>query len=155
MIKIAGICGFDLKEVDILTIYRLKLLKNNNSSDERNSQDRTPSIIVKFVPSFTHKDKIFKNYIQMLSRKLALRCDSIGINSHKRIYLNHHLSPELLIVRDKAIAYRKLGVIEKAIPQYNYVKILSNGKWMKIINQQQLQEIDDIYTASLNSHGLS
>lgn len=70
-----------------------------------------------------------------------LSCNLIGLGTNNRIYINHHLSYDLLLVKDKAMDLRREKIMDKVAPRYNLVKINIGGKWFKINNLQQLKNI--------------
>lgn len=137
MKKIAAVSGVDLNSDDISNIYRLR------ESITRTSQGRPnyPLIMVKFTKYSEAKQKIFRNYLKQIGEKIPLRCSQLGMSSSNRIYLNHHLTPLLLRIREQATGLRKLGVIERTIPRYDAIKILLLGKWYSVTTVEQLDKL--------------
>lgn len=133
--RIAACCGVSLKSEDIVNIYRLK----DSITVEHQDRPKYPLIMVKFDEKRAVKQSIYHNYIKLIGQKLPLRLNNLGLNGTNRIYLNHHLSPALLIVRKQATDLKKLGVIERTVPRHDSIKLLINGKWLKINTIQELK----------------
>lgn len=139
MIKMANTCGYDLTPSDISAILRLRRQAPNNGS-QRMSTHKSEAILVKFT-DVTIKDEIFRGYIQNITNKLPITTASLGLTGNQRIYINQHLSSELVKVKMRAVKLKELKKISKVTACYNVVKILVDNEWKKVYNTTQLQKL--------------
>lgn len=65
----------------------------------------------------------------------------IGLGNNKRLYINHHLSRELLQVKDKSLGLKRRNVIQKVNARYNAVRIVINNTAHKVYNINELGSI--------------
>lgn len=133
--KIAACCGVMLKPQDVVNIYRLR----ESITVEHSGLLKHPLIMVKFDERSSVKQSIFQNYVKMIGRKAPLRVDQLGYTNTNRICLNHHLSPTLLNIRKQASDLRKLGLIERTVPRHDSIKLLINGKWIRVTTVQDFE----------------
>lgn len=135
MIKLANSCGCDISPTNIVSISRLRRNKENQDASSISN-----AILVKFI-DVSIKDDIFRGYIKTITNKTPITSSTIGTGGNHRIFINQHLSPELMKVKMKAVKLKQLKMISKISASYNMVRIYKDDKWMKIYDINQLEEL--------------
>lgn len=138
--KVANACGSDLNPTDIASVMRLQTKPTTNPLSTPNRPRSNDTILVKFVDT-TVKDSIFDGYIKMLTDKKPLISTYIGFEGNTRIYLNQHLSPDLIKVKMRAVKLKEARIISKVSAAYNVVKVQYKDKWHKLYSFEQLQTL--------------
>lgn len=147
ILKVCSALGVETHSQNISIAIRLNKRQTQNTSTTSNTQHQIPAILVKFCDSAI-KDEIFDAYIAKITNKAPLTQQAIGYRSMQRIYVNHHLSPELANLKKKAIDLKKQGKISKVNARYNTIRINVNNKWFKVDSPEALDEIFEINNAS-------
>lgn len=162
VIKIGGACGVQLSLADMKSVHRIQKLRSQ--SRERTQpvrQKREAPILIKFVDNSNAREKLFLRYLELLGKGTPLRCSSIGLETGTRIYVNHHLSPELVQTRNRAITLKKAGIVKRVTPRYNVVRVEIGNQWYKagtvealknIVRQELKQDMDDLIPPSNRTH---
>lgn len=132
--KVANACGSDITHTDIASVIRLRKKPTDQSQQTRANS----TLLVKFI-DVTIKDDIFGGYIRTLTNKRPLTSSSIGTGGNTRVYINQHLSPELVRIKMKAVKLKETKAIAKVAASYNVVKVLYKEKWHKLHTMQQLE----------------
>ena len=136
IMKIGAVSGVEINSKNIKSVHRMR----SKSSDSREQPTDSP-ILVKFYDKDDTKANLFMRYIGLIGKKTPLTCHSIGFQSQRRIYIDHHLSPELADIKYKAIALKKANLVKNVIARYNVIKIHVNEEWISINNVQKLNEL--------------
>lgn len=135
IIRLAHACGYELSSSDIVSVMRLKQNRTQGQIEPRKPSSN--AILVKLA-DVSIKDDLFSCYINNVNNKTPITTAGIGASGSKRIYINQHLSPELVKVKLKAVKLKELKIIDKLTACYNVIKIFKNGIWHKIYNTHQL-----------------
>lgn len=135
VIKLANSCGCDISSMDIVSATRLR-----RNTENQNASAISNAILVKFV-DVSIKDNIFKGYIGTITNKAPITSSVIGTGGNHRIFVNQHLSPELMKVKMRAVKLKQLKMISKISANYNMVRIYKDENWIKIYDINQLEEI--------------
>lgn len=138
--KIGSACGTLVTPASIVQVYRMKNKTPLNVNAQSNANAKPSPILVRFNDASHMKDTLFLKYLEMMTRSLPLKCNMIGFNFNTRIYINQHLSNQLLQVKDKAILLKKIGIVQKVTPRYNHVHVQIRDKRYKLLNYNQLDE---------------
>jgi len=130
---------------DIEEVLRLKTKSKPgpapNTIDGQTSQrSETPPILVKFLAEST-KNALFDGYLELVRIKKFLKCSAIGLQYERRIYVNHHLSPMLRKIQDRAILLQKANIFEKVNARNNAISVKIGGKWTLITTEAQLEKL--------------
>lgn len=136
--RIGNACGTVVVPPSICEVHRIK---KKGSINEATDKKRPPAIFVRFTDNNKVKDDLFFNYLALIARNSPLTCKMVGINANNRIFINQHMSNSLLLVKDKAVYLKKLGIVQKVTARYNFVKISLNNNWHKIHDILQLRQI--------------
>lgn len=137
--KIGAVCGVEVKQDHIKSVHRMKRQTKSGSTQPGKSTDCP--ILAKFSEKDDIKSTFFMKYIGLIGKKTPLTCQAIGAQSTKRIFIDHHLSPELSEIKWKAIALKKANLIQNVIARYNIIKIHVENVWHSINNEQRLYEL--------------
>jgi len=141
IVKISQACNVILPANSIEEIQRLKTnLKKGPPPGGSSNQQEGSTILVKFRTE-SEKNKLFEGYINRIKDKQFLRCSSIGYTSDRRIFVNHHLSPALRKVHDRALLLMKANVIEKVNSKSHAISVKIKEKWHSIITEEQLNQL--------------
>lgn len=127
-------CNMDPDSIVIVTRLRNRVSSaSSSSSGSSNSLSRpaSNSLLVKFT-DVTVKDDLFKNYILSVTKKLFVMGKDIGLVTNPRIYINHHLSPDLTRIKLKASEMKKAGLLSKINARYDCIKVFVNESWHKV-----------------------
>lgn len=141
VIRIGAACGINIEKGQVSATHRLR--KRADKDNDRSSSDM---ILVKFKEQSTAKQKLFMSYIALIGQKKPLVGSNIGLDNNRRIYIDQHLSPELLKMKDKALLLKKANVIRKVIPRYNAIRVQVGDKWHQmtsLAHMEQLFQFDD------------
>lgn len=133
IVKLANTCGSDIQLTDIISVFRLKRNATNQNTPS------SSAILVKFI-DVSVKDEIFRGYVKNISNKTLITSAAIGTGGNQRIFINHHLSPELMKAKMIATKLKQRKLISKISANYNVIKIFVNDTWLKIYNVSQLEE---------------
>lgn len=136
VVRFALCLSFVLDPSSINTIIRLR----GKSSSTEAGRPLTNTILMKFFDVST-KDEFFSKYIVSVSKKIFVSASLLGLEGTQRIYVNHHLTPDLAKIKNKATEMKKSGLITKVSARYDSVRVLVNGQWVKITNLNQLDEL--------------
>ena len=105
-------------------------------------KDKSAPILVRFVGSDIVKEDLFIKYLKQLTDGHELTLTSIGMEpSKKRIYLNHHISPELMDIKRKALALKKQKIIQRVTTRYDMIKVQIEKEWLKISTMHQFDTL--------------
>lgn len=140
--KIAGICGVLLTPASIKSIHRIRQTRPKKSTNTRPN-----AILLRLTEGSHAKEQIFLKYLELVAAGRPLNCQMIGMSQGTRIFLNHHLSRELLQIKDKALILKREKVIQKVTPRYNTVKLQIKDKWHKI---ESIDILNDVIQKELN-----
>lgn len=132
IIKIANALEVNLEPQHIVIIIRL-----NKKGDKSSSP-----ILVKFIDAVIKHD-VFDAYINRVISKNPISFNSIGVNSTQRIFINHHISPELAEIKRKALEFKKNDLVEKVNARYNNIRVFINNKWHNVDSMAALEAIID------------
>jgi hypothetical protein len=141
IVRIGQACNLNINPASIEEAQRLTSKSKMDPQPGRSTQQNdTSTILVKF---FTEHQKIllFDAYMNRIKSKQFLKCDSIGYASERRIYINHHLSPTLRKIHDRALLLMKANVIEKFNSRSHAVSVKMRGKWYNVITEAQLDQL--------------
>lgn len=146
VIKLAAAYGYDLLPEFISIVIRLR--GKSSTSDQLNvrqilERPFVNALLVKLTDSSV-KDDFFKKYIAAVTQKQFVTGTNIGIQSNRRIYINHHLTPELSAIKVKASELKANGVISKIHARYDCVKVLVRDTWIKVTNIEALSQIEEM-----------
>lgn len=130
VLRIAHALGVNLQLQQIVIVIRLNKKENQSSS----------AVLVKFI-DVVNKQEVFDAYIQRVFNKNPISLLSIGINSAQRIYINHHISPQLAEIKRKALELKKGNVIAKVNARYNNIRVFVNNKWHNIETMAELEGV--------------
>uniref|UniRef100_A0A336KMY8 CSON012711 protein n=1 Tax=Culicoides sonorensis TaxID=179676 RepID=A0A336KMY8_CULSO len=147
IIKLALACGYEINDSDIVLCIRLK---QNQDSSTDNQKPSSNAILVKLA-DVSIKDELFNAYIKNINNNTPLTTSRVGLPGNKRIFINQHLSPELVKVKLKAVKLKQMHLIDKLTACYNVVKVYKNGKWEKVYTIQQLDQLME--TSTVGSSG--
>lgn len=120
-LKIAHSLGVNLQLADIAVVIRLNSKANQTSS----------AILVKFIDAVMKHD-VFDAYIKRVINKNPITFQAIGLQSTQRIFINHHISPQLAEIKRKALELKKDGIISKVNARYNNIRVFINNKWHNV-----------------------
>lgn len=129
--RIGGACGMDVKDSDIVSAHRI----------EKKNPTKPSLILVKFNGNSNAKDQLLTKYFTSILNNIPPKLSMIGMASDTRIFINHHLSKELLQIKDKALVLKQARVIQKVNARYNTIRIVINNQPHKIFNLAQLRDI--------------
>lgn len=138
VVKLASSCGTILNPNQIKKVHRLK--RKAQSSENNNN----PTSILVRLSDENLKENIFSSYLKSFATGNVdgLRLSCLGLEpSTKRIYLNHHLSPELMKIKTTALQMKKDGMIQRVISKYNQIRIQHDGAWHKVTSTVQLDTL--------------
>lgn len=135
--KVASTCGTEIDPSDIASVIRLRKRNSPGLVIDPHKALTHDSILVKFT-DVSIKDEIFRGYIQNLSNKIFLTTSGLGLAGNTRVYINQHLSPELIRIKMKAVKLKESKVLTKVSACYNVVRVLYKGNWHKIFTMDQL-----------------
>jgi hypothetical protein len=137
--KIGQACNVTIEQSSIEEILRLKpRFKPNPTLTTPLIPE--PAILVKFFMEST-KTNFFNGYLDLIKHKQFLRCNSIGLTSTQRIYINHHLSPVLRKLYDKALHLKKAAVFQTVNSKSHAIGIKINDVWHDITTELQLDQL--------------
>lgn len=131
--KIGAACSVVIQDSCMKGVHRIKK-KNKKSNDDHDS------ILVKFDDKSDIKHTLFMGYITLIGRKQPLTCKAIGLNCDKRIYIDQHLSIELLKVQDRALLLKKAGIIDKVIARFNAIRVLVKNEWISLTSNHDMEK---------------
>lgn len=136
ILKLCSSLGVAVQHQNITIVMRL----NNKLPTQNNLQHETPVVLVKFCDAAI-KDEIFDAYLTKIMNKTPLTQQAFGHGSTQRVYVNHHLSPELASLKKKAIELKKEGKIDKVNARYNNIRVNVNNTWHKIDTHEALLQL--------------
>lgn len=143
IVKIATCYGHILNINDIVIVVRLRgkpIVEGQSNVREILDRPFSNSLLVKFT-DVSVKDEFFRKYIIAVSQKKFVTGASVGFPAGERIFINHHLSPDLSMIKMKASEMKKAGMISKISARYDCVKVFANNTWHKITNIEMLNMI--------------
>lgn len=146
VVKIAACFGYDLDRNNIVIVIRLRNRASSESGSSTGSNPQRPfsnSLLVK-LSDITVKDDFFNSYISAVILKKYITGTNVGLNSNQRIFINHHLSPELSKIKIKASELKKSGFITKINARYDCIKVFVNNSWHKVTNFQALEDLSSM-----------
>lgn len=130
VIKLANSCGCVVQPNDLRTVHRMKRKKDSTTA---------PPILVKFNSTTAAKESFFVKYLKTLADGHSLTRSCIGLEPpDKRIYVNHHISPELMNVKKKALDLKKENFVQRVTTRYNTIRLQKDEIWHNISTLQQL-----------------
>lgn len=136
IVKLANSCGMPMKSTDIKNVHRMKKPGNNDDPT------KSASILVRFNGTDVIKEEFFMKYLNKLTEGNGLTLSCLGLlPPTKRIYINHHISAELMKVKKKALEMKKGKIIERVTTRYNMIRIQKDNQWHKITSLQQLDTL--------------
>lgn len=135
VVKIANLFLLDLDRNSILTVIRLR-----GKIESDNTRPLTNSILVKFSDMST-KDELFYKYITAVTSKVFISGSHLGLENTNRIYINHHLTPQLSRMKSKATELKKAGKISKINARFDSIRIFVNDSWVKVTDIEQLNKL--------------
>lgn len=136
--KLANSCGCDVRTTDITSVIRLR--KGTSTNGNQGTSTNGNAILVKFI-DVAIKDEIFRGYIRCITNKNPITSSALGFDGNQRIFVNQHLSSDLMKVKMAAVRLKQIKRISKITACYNVVRILHGDKWIKVYNMQQLHEL--------------
>jgi hypothetical protein len=142
IIKIGQTCGLEVETNNIEEVLRLKGRPRNAQQSTNTQRNESAPILVKFFTENT-KNQLFDGYISLIKSKILLKCSSIGMTSEKRIFLNHHLTPALRKIQERALLLQKANMIEKINTKNNSISVKIKGKWNNVTTNAQLTDLID------------
>lgn len=128
--KIAAALGCEMDTQQINVVIRL-----NKKGDKTAS-----AMLVKFTDEII-KQEVFSAYIATVTRKNPITFRSVGFQSDQRVYINHHISPELAEIKKKALELKKINVIGKVNARYNNIRVQIGGNWHNVTSMDQLKAL--------------
>lgn len=137
VMKLSNALGVSLQPQNVSIAMRL----NNKIQTQNDSQIEVPVVLVKFC-DVAIKDELFDAYISKIINKSPVTQQALGYKSSERIYINHHLSPELANLKRKAVDLKKKGKIAKVNVRYNNIRVNINNKWHKIDTEEDLLQLN-------------
>lgn len=135
VVQIANLLLLQLDPNSIITVIRLR-----GKLESDNTRPLTNSILVKFSDMST-KDELFYKYILAVSKQNFINGSLLGLGSTQRIYINHHLTPQLSRIKSKATELKKGGKISKINARYDAVRVFVNDSWIRITDIDQLNNL--------------
>ena len=145
VVRIGKACDQNISQHEIKSAFRLNKLP---PSDNETSRSQHRAILVKFSPNSTIKEELLLKYFTLLVHKKPLTVSALGLNGEKRIYIDHHLSKELNMIKTKCLKLKKNGKLQRVSPRYNSIRVQHDGVRTKLDSTQQLDSF-------LNSRGLA
>jgi hypothetical protein len=136
--KIGIACNSTIRPSAIEEIIRLN--PRTRPGKASTSTSSTPAILVKFFSEAT-KSALFDGYLDLIKRQQFLKCDSLGLETTQRIYINHHQSPALRKLYEKALQLKKNGVIQAVNTRGHTAGIKFNDKWYTVSSEHQLEQL--------------
>lgn len=144
VLKVCNALGVEVQPQNVSVAIRLnKKPSTRDNIRPAHSQPDIPVVLIKFCDAAI-KDEIFNAYLDKIMNKAPLTQQAIGCQSSKRIYINHHLSPELARLKQKAIGLKKEGKVMKVNARYNYIRIYINNQWHKVDSTEGLDALFDM-----------
>jgi hypothetical protein len=138
IVKIGQACNINIHPASIEEVQRLSASSKKGPPPGGSVQrNEAPTILIKFFTEI-QKVQLFDAYINRIKNKQFLKCDAIGYTSEKRIFMNHHLSPMLRKIHDRALLLLKANLIEKVNSRSHAISIKINGKWHNVTSETQL-----------------
>ncbi len=138
IIKIGQICGIPINPSDIETAFRVKSKTFSHEDNVPTLPD--PAILVKFFAENV-KSNLFSGYLKLINRQQFLKCNNLGLPTNNRIYMNHHLSPGLRKLYDRALLLKKAAVFQAVTTKSHVIAVKVNEKWIDIASEQQLNRL--------------
>lgn len=150
IIKVAKACDFDLHYTEICSAVRLRKSNQNWSFRglfsriflslfPQQSNSSSP-VLVEFIDSNV-KDSLFREYLRNISRNTPVTTAIFSGVDIKRIYINHHLSSDMVKIKQKAVELKKKGYLEKINASYNEIKVQRGNTWHTIEAVEQLEQL--------------
>jgi hypothetical protein len=136
--KIGKACGTVIESSEIKSVERLERRSNFSYANAPSTSE--PAILVKFSNENV-KTNLFNGLHNLIIQKKFLDCNMIDLSSTNRIYINHHLSPDLQKVFEKALLLRKTVGFQSVKTQNNGVAVKVQGKWMNIVKERHLDDL--------------
>lgn len=141
--KLAGGCGYQLKPEDVKKIYRMRQKENSDSP---------APILVRFYSTTTAKEDFFLKYLEGI-KATPLTRSCLGLEPpNKRIFINHHISQELMTMKKKALDLRRDKKIDRVVTRYNMIRIEKDSTWHSIFTAQQLDAFLLQHQSTFNSN---
>lgn len=140
VVKIAACFGYVLEPPNILVVIRLRNKNPQTNRQNTNERPLSNSLLVK-LSDVTVKDDFFNSYISNVIQKKFITGTAIGISSNQRVYINHHLSPELSQIKMRASEMKKAGIISKINARYDCVRVFVNDTWHRVTDVQGLSQL--------------
>lgn len=135
VVKVASSCGTAIDLNQIKKVHRME------RKDGSAASNKPMSILVRLSDE-SLKDDIFSNYLKSFSNGSGLCLSSVGLDPPtKRIFIKHHLSPELMKVKSTALEMKKDGLIKRVTSKYNQIRIQRDQAWQKITSVTQLDTL--------------
>ena len=138
--KIGDFLGVQMRQEDVKAAYRIKSKRQPPTATNPPALHHAPAaVIVKFAETTQSIEALFLSYLRMLGDDKALKSSDIGFPSNRRIFINHHLSPELLKMKNLSIILKKEKLIQRFTPRYNAIRVqLMDGTWHKLTNYNEI-----------------
>lgn len=108
-----------------------------------NESSKPPTILLKCTTEIA-RDNMLRCYFNYIKSR-PLTPSDIGIESNGRIYLNEHLSPELIPVLKMALELRRMKLVDQVASHSHHLSIKylynSHPVWKRVHNESELNDL--------------
>lgn len=145
VVKVAACFGYVLDPNNVVIVIRLRGKSPSGSGPSISTLQRpvSNSLLVK-LSDVSIKDELFNCYIAAITQQKFVTCSNIGLNSTLRIYINHHLSPELTKLKIKATELKRSGRFSKLNAKYDCIRVQVNGIWHRVTTMDELDQLSSM-----------